>query len=281
MELNIFEYSNYRDFLKDYYVHTKRVNNNFSHRSFGRKAGFSSPNFLQRIIKGDRNLTKDYIPKFSEALGLDKKEQQYFDALVSFNQAKGPEAKRYYLELLHNLKKGSISSRISDAQYEYISKWYYPVIREMVVMYDFKDDPKWIRKKLRNKLTEREIEEALNTLQRLGLLNRCGDGRFVQTEAHIGTEDEVAHTGAYAFHQQVLSIAKEILATIDAESREFSGVTMTISKKQFREIKRKIHEFKNNIVQYIADNPDIPETVFQLNLMLFPFTTNGNGGRKI
>lgn len=278
MALNIFDYTNHREFLKAYYDHTKSQVKNFSYRYFGMKAGFTSPNFLQRIINGERNLTKDFVPKFAEAMGLSKKEQQYFDALVSFNQAKTPESKRYYLELLHNLKKGSISSTISDDQYEYVSRWYYPVIREMVVLPGFSEEPKWIRARLGNKLTCKEITEAIETLLRLELLKRDERGQLVQSESHISTAAEVASTGAYVFHQQILSIAKETLKTIEAENREFSGVTMTISKKQFKEIQAKIREFENNIVQYLADNPDVPETVFQMNLMLFPFTASASRG---
>jgi hypothetical protein len=53
---------------------------------------------------------------------------------------------------------------------------------------------------------------------------------------------------------------------------------MTISKRQFEEIKTKIREFEHHIVQYLADNPDVPESVFHLNMMLFPCTMNTNGG---
>lgn len=280
MGLNIFDYSNYRDFLRDYYNHSKETNSRFSFRYFGLKAGFSSPNFLQRIIKGDRNLSKDFVPKFSAAMGLNKKEQQYFDALVSFNQAKAPEAKRYYLELLHNLKKKGISSHISDDQYEYVSRWYYPVIREMVTLPDFRDDPKWIRARLGNRLKAKEIEDALCTLLRLGLLKRNDNGRLTQAEAHIRTDGDIKDTGSYSFYQQMLTLAKEALASIGADGREFSGVTMTISKRQFGEIRAKIREFQTHIVQYIADNPDVPESVFQLNLMLFPCTMKANGGSR-
>jgi uncharacterized protein (TIGR02147 family) len=277
MELNIFEFTNFRDYLKAYYEFAKGQVENFSYRYFGLKAGFSSPNLLLRIIKGERNLSKDFIPKFAEAMGLSKKEQQYFDALVSFNQAKTPEAKRYYLELIHNLKKGSISTQISDDQYEYVSRWYYPVIREMVTLPDFSEDIKWLKFKLGNRLTCTEITEAIETLTRLGLLKRDEAGRLVQSEAHVKTSAEIADTGSYVFHQQMLSLAKDALKMVEAENREFSGVTMTISKKQLHEIKTKIREFENAIVQYLADNPDIPETVFQMNTILFPCTATPKG----
>ena len=67
---NIFEYADYREYLKDYYEHSKDTKDNFSYRYFAQKAGFASSNFLYLIIHGKRNLTKDYIPNFGKALGL-------------------------------------------------------------------------------------------------------------------------------------------------------------------------------------------------------------------
>lgn len=276
---NIFEYTNYRDFLKAYYAYAKEKINNFSHRYFGMRVGFTSPNFLQRIMNGDRNLTKDYVPKFARAMGLTKKEQQYFDVLVSFNQAKTPEAKRYYLELIHNLKKGRISTELSDEQYEYVSRWYYPVIREMVMLTDFQEDPKWICAALDNKITHKQVSDAICTLLKLGLLRRDTEGRLAHAETHVATSHDVQDICTYSFHQQILSLAKEALSTVKAENREFSGVTLTISQKQFNEIRDKMREFENSIINYVEHNPDVPETVCQLNLTFFPFTVANNGGK--
>lgn len=280
MDLNIFGYSDYREFLRDYYDHSKKTNKNFSYRYFAHKAGFSSSNFLYLIIEGKRNITKDCVPKFSKVIGLNKKEQQYFDALISFNQAKNSEAKRYYLELLHNLRKDKTGTLLNDEQYEYISNWHYPVIREMVTLPHFEEKLSWIRKQLGDRVTRKQVREALDTLIRLGLLGRDDKGRLVQTDTHLITEDEVTHAAAYTFHQQMLSMAKDVLAKTNGDKREISGVTMAISEKQFKEIKRRIQEFEDSILKYLSDDPDVPEEVFQLNMQLFSVMNNGNGRKN-
>lgn len=272
MELNIFTYTNYRDFLKDYYDSSKENNKNFSYRYFAKKAGFTSSNFLYLVIHGKRNLTKDYVPKFASAMGLSKLEQRYFEALTSFNQAKSPEAKRYYLELLYNLKRNQTGKLLNDQQYEYISNWYYPVIREMVLLPSFKENPTWIRKELGGRVSTRQIRDALETLIRLDLVRRNEEERLVQTDQHVVTEEEVMHAAAHSFHQQMLSLAKEVLKTVAGDEREISGVTMALSPKQFKEIKRMIHEFEDKILNYLSTDPDMPEKVYQINMQLFPVT---------
>lgn len=278
MDKSIFKYSDYREFLRDFYNHSKETNPNFSYRYFARKADLSSPNYLHMVINGERNLTKNITPKFSKAIGLNRKEQQYLDALVSFTHSKNNEAKRYYLELLQNLRKDKTGTLLTEEQYEYISNWYYPVIRELVSLPYFKESPQWIKKMLMCKVKIRQVKEALETLIRLGLITRDEKGRLIQTDTHVVTEEEVNHTAIYKFHQQMLSLAKEVLAKGNGnDDLEISGVTMAVSKKQFYEVRRRIVEFEDSILRYLTDNPDVPESVFQMNIQLFK-TVNGNNG---
>jgi len=278
MKPDIFQFSDYRKYLKSFYEWSKETNDKFSYRYFAKRAGYASSNFLYLIIEGKRNLTKNYIAKFADAIELNKREQQYFDALVSFNHATSPEAKRYYLELLHNLSHDKTGRLLAEGQYEYISTWYYPVIRELVTLPNFNEDPKWIKRQLNDKVSVKEITEAIDTLTRLMLLGRDETGRLIQLDNHIITEDEVANVGAYKFHQQMLSMAKMVLSSTDSHEREISGITMAISTRQFNEIKRKIHEFEDSILKYLTHNPDVPEQVFQMNIQLFSVTNTNNGG---
>lgn len=280
MELNIFDYSNYRDFLRDYYKHSKESNPNFSYRYFSQKAGCSSPNFLHLVIGGNRNLGKDYVPRFSSAMGLGKREQQFFDALVSFNQAKTPEAKRYYLELIHNLKRTRVGEPLEDGQYEFLSIWYYPVIREMVSLPHFEESATWIRARLSGKVTPGQINDAIASMLRLGLLKRNETGKLVQSDANLATDDEISHSASYSFHSQMLALAREILGSTPQDKREVSGITMAISQRQFNEIKSKVQEFENSVMQYLRDNPDVPDQVYHLGMNLLPITNTGSGGAK-
>lgn len=282
MAPNIFEYTNYRDFLRDSYAHLKKTQDNFSYRYFAIKAGFSSSGFLHLIIDGKRNLSKDSVPRFSSALGLSKKEQQFFDTIVSFNQAKTPEAKRYYLELIHNLRSLKVGTSLGDHQFNYLSNWFYPVIRELISLLDFEENTAWIKARLCGRITCRQAQEAIDSLLKMGLVKRDASGRLVLSDANLTTEEEVKSTAAYTFHQQMLSVAKDVLATIPAVRREVSGITMAVSRRHFNEIKKKIHQFRNEVMQYLVDNPEMTEEVVQLDMLLFPLT-NGEtrqGGAK-
>lgn len=266
---NIFEHSDYRQFLGAYYDWAKSERKNFSHRQFSQKAGFSAPNALYLVMSGRRSLTKESIQKFALAMGLSKKEQRCFEILVFFNQAKTPETKRYYLGLLQELRQEKGGALLEDYQYEYLSNWHYVVIRELVALPQFKEEPQWIRRQLGGKVTAGQVVEAIEKLIAMKLIARDGEGRLAQTEAAVVTENEVARTAVYAFHQQMLSLAKDVLAKSRGADHEISALTMAVSERQFKDLKKMIHEFEDSVQRYLMNNPDVPKTVFQLNVQLF------------
>lgn len=278
LKLNIFDFLNYRDFLKEFYKRAKERNEKYSFRMFSRKAGFNSPNFLHMVMNGIRNLTKDCLPKFAKALELNKKEHHYFEALVAFNQAKEPEAKSYYLSLVNALRKDKVGTQLDEKQFELLSSWYYPVIRELATLPHFWEDHIWIKKQLGDRIEARQARNAIDVMLKIGLLRRDENGKIQVTDIHFTTEEEVKGTVAYNFHQQMLSLAKDTLSKTHGSKREMSGVTMAVSEKQFIDLKKMVQDFENTVLSYLSDNPDVPNRVMQLNVQLFPVAGEENGG---
>src|SRR5687767_5975132 len=97
---SVFEYDNYRVFLKDVYEHARKLDKKYSYRYFAKIAGFQTSNFMMLVIKGQRNLTKDSAEKFAKGLKLSKEEKEFFKNLVFFNQASNHEEKSHYAEQL-------------------------------------------------------------------------------------------------------------------------------------------------------------------------------------
>jgi uncharacterized protein (TIGR02147 family) len=108
-------------------------------------------------------------------------------------------------------------------------------------------------------------------------VKRDETGRLVQADDIVVTDSEVAKTAVYSFHQQMLSLAKEVLAASTINNHEISGTTLAVSEKQFKELKRMIQEFHQSVQIYMAKNPDVPKTVYQLNVQMFPLTSDDEG----
>lgn len=270
-ELNIFEYDNYRRYLADLYTMLKREKRHFSYRYFSKAAGFTSPNFLQLVITGKRNLTSESLEKFIKALKLSKKEAEFFRHLVSLNQAKTVEEKRHFTEQLLKSSEFRKLHPLKKEQFDYYANWFYVPVRELVGLKEFREDPKWISQTLRPQITPADAEKALAELIKLGLIKRNNEGRLVQSESIVSTGDEVASASVAQFLKLMTLLGAESVDLFPAAARDVSSVTLTLSEKNFQQVKGLVQKFRKELLT-IANNDPEPEAVYQINFQLFPLT---------
>lgn len=263
-----FSYLDYRSLLQDRFAQLKKNQRGVTHRSLAAKAGFTSPNFLKLVMDGQRNLSSQSLPKVGEAFGLTAKELEFFSLLVTFNQAKTIEEKDAAYDRMKALRRDLPLKRVEHSQFEYFENWYVVAIRELAALPDFSEDPKWIRSRLQGKVSLPQIRKATRLLERLGFLKRSSRGTLKPSEGTLTTGDEVASLGIYRYHQGMLKKAEEALHKTPPDFRDHSAITFSVSEKKFREIKKRIQEFRKEILSF-ADDDGKADTVYQMNVQLF------------
>jgi len=269
--VNVFEYLDYREFLRDYYRHKKETEYGFSHRSFSRRAGLRSSNYLKLVMDGERNLTPEMASQFAAACRLSERESDYFCELVAFNQARDARERDRCHERLRRFREYRKIHKLDAAQTAYHSSWYVPAIRELATLTDFSDDPKWIASLLKPKITPAQAEQALDTLLELGLLVRRDDGRLEQASPLVTTGSGPLGHHIANYHRAMLAQAAEALDTVPREEREISSLTLCVSQDVLLELKERIREFRRELLQ-LAELEGRPERVVQLNFQLFPLS---------
>jgi uncharacterized protein (TIGR02147 family) len=268
-EVIVFEYDNYRAYLKDLYGFYKKTKPQFSYRYFSQKAGFRSPNFLKLVIEGKRNLSPESIERFTRALKLNKKETEFFRILVHLNQARTIGEKKLYAEQLMQSRSFRHIHPLRQDQYRYYAEWYNIPIRELTILPEFSEDPGWIARSLLPPISPQQAQKALDLLLQLGLLERDESGRLVQADAFISTGDEVTATSVANYHREMIQKGSEALDLFPGPERDISSVTMALSEEGFQEIKSLIQRFRKELLA-IADQEQRAEGVFQINFQLFP-----------
>jgi uncharacterized protein (TIGR02147 family) len=285
---DLFAYLDYRKYLRDAFDalnapslpggvaakgRAKRVGRGkISYRSFAKEAGYSSPNLLQLILSGERDLSPAHVPGTVRALKLNKQEAEFFADLVSFDRAGGFDEKTFHYQRMLRSRRHAEARPIEKGQFEYLEQWYHPAVRELVAHPDFGGDPAWIARRVYPRITAAQAEKSLELLQRLGLLRRDdATGNLVQTDAQISTAPEVASLAVANYHRAVLKLAEGSLETFDGQRRDLRAVTLGIPKDKFPELKRKLEAFWREILDLAAEAGPVEE-VYQVNLQAFPLT---------
>jgi uncharacterized protein (TIGR02147 family) len=272
----IYNYFDYREYLRAVYHHRKKEQPGFSHRHFSREAGIASPNYLLRVLKGTRCLNAPYIAKFCRALDLNQNEARYFTTLVSFNTENNVDKKEKYLRDLLALRNRRGIFRLDDKKLRFFSKWYYPVIRELAVILDCKDDFNLLARTCAPRITARQAENAVMYLLKNGFLKKDADGRYCRTEPVISSGDEVRSTILRNYHRQTLAQSIETLNAVNLENRDISSLTLSVSRKTYFAIKKEIQAFRKRLLVMAREDAG-PEMVCHAGFQLIPRSKMGPG----
>jgi uncharacterized protein (TIGR02147 family) len=267
----IFDYLNYREFLHDYYEEKKREHSFYSYRLFSQKAGFNSPNFLKLIIDGKRNLSKESVFKFISAIRLNKKEADYFEHLVFFNQSESLDEKNHYLGRVMRHRKQSTARQIEESEFEYYSAWYHPVIRELAAGVDFADDFKRLGQMVVPPITAQQAEKSVRLLLDLKFIRKEADGRYVKTAATLTTGPQVRSVAVANYHKAMMRLAAESIERFDASQRDVTSLTLNISESTRQAMIARIAALRKELMDMAAVDSR-SEKVVQVNFQLFPLS---------
>lgn len=117
----IFDYLDYRLYLRDLYEFYKETTTYFSYRYFAGQAQLSSPSFLKLVMDGKRNLSQESTEKFIHAFRLDNDQAEFFRTLVSFNQSSSAHAKvRWYQDIQDQKNKKKLAGKTGQ---DFWSAW--------------------------------------------------------------------------------------------------------------------------------------------------------------
>jgi uncharacterized protein (TIGR02147 family) len=271
----LFDYLDYRAFLKEHYEKSKAANPHFSFRTFSNKAGFKAKDFLYRVLQGDKNLSQASVFKLAGALGLKREETEYFENLVKFNQSRNIKEKDFFFQKLTALRgeyrEAGPGHRLDAQQYEYYAKWWHTAVRSLLDMYDFRGDYKWLAKKLDPPITPQQAEQSVALLESLGLLARDGSGRFKATHKTLTTGAPILPLAVNKFHLSTLELAARALDEAPKDERDISCLTLGISRKTLDRIKVKLRRFRSELLR-LAESDDDADSVYHLNLHVFPLS---------
>jgi len=271
---SVYEYLDYRSFLKDFYEEQKNRHGYFSYRYFGNKVGID-PSYLLKVMLKSRHLSEKSIVAVCGFCGLSDNEAEYFHALIHFAKARSQRESKLLFEKLLSLRYVK-SRRLLDKQYEYFKTWYHPVVRSVLEYFDFKGDFALLGKQLSPPITAKEARQSVELLEKLRLLHRDQEGRYRLTEAAVTTGEEWRSVAIAAFQEQTLRLSQEASERHDRALRDVSTVTMNISAADFEEIRERITEFRRSLISFVNDSSN-PDRTYQLNIQLFPLSAIARG----
>jgi uncharacterized protein (TIGR02147 family) len=278
---NLFEYQDFRAYLRDFYHEQKELQRNFSYKSFSRKAGISAPSFLFYVIEAKRNLTKSTAVKIANAIGLAREESDYFEWLVFFNQAQTVTEKTFYYSKLVEVRKPIDIRTIQKDRWEFYGAWYHSVIREVVTFFDFQDDFARLGAFLAPPITARDAKNSIRLLERLGFIEKDPKGLYHQTENLIQARGDAPDARILErFQAEMLGVVLKAYDLAPVKSRLCVSTTFSISRESFELFKMRLREAHRQLME-MARIDDEPSVAYQLTMNFVPVSKSASNETTI
>ena len=272
---DVLEYTSYRQYIADYYA-DKKAKSAFTWQEFAKRAGFSSPVYLKYVSEGRFNLSENAVARVAAAMSLLDYEQEYFLEMVRFDHAKTDDEKKIFFNKMLAIAAAHKVKIIEADSYRFFEDWKNPVLRELApAMPGAK--PLALAHACRPKISAAEVSDSLNFLLKANLLQKDGNGNYVQTERSVTTGPLTATPVAVrALHHQMGEFALEAIEGVAQSERHFSGLTLGITRDAYEKIVQEIADCRKRIIA-IARQDESTEEVYRLNMQFFPLTKKSVG----
>lgn len=271
--IDVYAYIDCRAFLRDYYQARSRKDSYFSHRWICTRLGQGkgSRSYFSNILAGRVRISPNLATRLLKVLELGKEEAEYFRLLVHFSQAETAEERELYFDQL--IRSGRAGKELLHPDtYAYFRKWYNIVIREALDTFPFRGDYAALARKVVPNITVAQAREAVEFLEKAGLIGRREDGCYKSLRKSLTTGTKAESVVINQFQSACMDLAKESLSRPSERPQSFSTLTMSLSEDAYRRIEKRLHKLRSELVFLVQKDPNPSDRVYQFNFQFFPVT---------
>ncbi|MCB0364573.1 MAG: DUF4423 domain-containing protein [Bdellovibrionaceae bacterium] len=275
----VFEFHDYRAFLKDWLVYLKKQHKT-SARELARLAGLAS-GYLPMILSGKRDLSDKALVALQPHLKLRQNELGFFKELCLLSDSTEQSERLECYKRIRRFYRYNEQHGDSIEAHKYLENWYYVAIRELAMLPGFDISPSWIRSQLLNKVTKSQVQEALDFLVENNYLKVDNKGRVVRPEKPIRCHQGVYRLSMSQFHRQILELAADSIYEVPRDQRHLLSHTMAIPRSKFAQVRDVLDEALAKI-EAITGEASAADSVYQVSLMSFPLAgaAGSEGGQE-
>jgi uncharacterized protein (TIGR02147 family) len=267
---NVYEFSDFREFLAAYQAARQAQDKTFTRSRFCREIGLpNSRSFFNDIVKGSKPLSKVFLERFVKATGMDAQEGQYFRTLAQFNQATQAQEREALFDQLVSLNQ-TPKRFVTAEQYEFYRRWQHTALFALLDVIDFKDDFGALAKRVLPRISVPQARASIALMKKLQLIREDSRGYWKPVAKTLDAGGYLQNELIKQYQLQCLELSKEAMLLDTELSRNFSTVTLSVSRSGQEQIERKLQKFKSEVRAIAHRETEPADRVLQLNVQLFP-----------
>jgi uncharacterized protein (TIGR02147 family) len=271
--LDYTQYIYFSEYLIDVFDEKRAKNPSFSVRAFSKFLGYKNPTLLNDILRRKRKPTVEIALRLSHKLSYPKHRTDYLIKICEYERARGTQERDAIMLQLRKLLAQKKWEIIDVNQLDLINNPFLLLIYNMIALKDFKPDAAYLNKRLRFKISQKQIDHALETLIALKYVrvDRQGNYKFVHEQAVITAENPGANPQVMdQFHQSLLTLTQSAIENHSPKERDVRATILPLRKKDFELILDEITQSHQKAATYAVDSG--ADDVYILSTHLVPFS---------
>lgn len=255
-KISVFMYFDYRDYIRA--VLETMQSKGLSLRAIQENAGVSGSAFFSRILDGSRPLSIANAKNIAKSWGLSVDESDYFLDLVRFGNEKNVDVREELLRKLLAVRANNQEFALQDSSLKFFSKWYYPVLRDLLPLLPPNTPAEKIGRMFTPVLRAPQVESGIRYLMESGFVTLDENGVYRVELPIVSTPPRVRSTILRKYHLKNLEVNSEVYDLFTSDDRSVTSVTCSLSKESFEKVREEIAKLREKILALSREekNPD-------------------------
>lgn len=255
-KISVFMYFDCRDYIRA--VLETMQSKGLSLRAIQENAGVSGSAFFSRILDGSRPLSIANAKNIAKSWGLSVDESDYFLDLVRFGNEKNVDVREELLRKLLAVRANNQEFALQDSSLKFFSKWYYPVLRDLLPLLPPNTPAEKIGRMFTPVLRAPQVESGIRYLMESGFVTLDENGVYHVEQPIVSTPPRVRSTILRKYHLKNLEVNSEVYDLFTSDDRSVTSVTCSLSKESFEKVREEIAKLREKILALSREekNPD-------------------------
>lgn len=272
----VFHFADPIEYLRFRFEARRRRDPSFSLSAWARRLGFENPSFLSQVLKRERRLKMNLVPRLARDLKLKGRSLRYFECLVLQAGAKTDAERRMYLGLAKQARPRKLRQleNLSPELFALAADWHYAALTESIHLAGFREDAEYLHRAFGGKLDRRTITPALDKLVEVGRLARDAEGKLMRAGGSandaIFMRSSVPSEAIRTYHLQMLELARKAVTEQSVNERYLRGLSIPIREEHYARATEIIEDAHRKMLDLAA--PAGADHVYQLNTQFFRLT---------
>lgn len=265
------DFGDLADWFRTVHQTMKRRLKPWSYVEFSELVGLGRGTWISQVVARKRSLTEASVERIASALELTATQTQMLKSLSKYSLARDPMRRQALWSRVEKSQMKRNKRLESHDLFRFLDEWQNVVVLESLSLFPQGASLENISSSIRYSISSDALQRTLSLLSSLGLATSGETGLWHKTSDDIDLGTSLPGHGVLRFHHRMIDLGKDALTHLPEQERDITALTLACPRSFLPQLKSLLENFQASILSSAREQSD-PDTVYQLNMQLFPLT---------